>query len=206
MTGTRETRNIKQLHKDLAHYQHLFAKYTSYCMKSKTGSKDYKNYKRLAFRYYDLQSAILRRLENLQHHRYRDTQRKLLLTAMGSISVSPLFLTYYMSARALFFYSRESAQGGTPPLTPRQPLVCHLLSPGPVCPGVPVPGVHYYHQLLSSRSDVDFAFESSQLSVYHVYRVFAPIRYTLLVHKLLPSGWALEHSFIRSGTAVPVIS
>jgi hypothetical protein len=65
MTGTHETRNIKQLHKDLAHYQHLFAKYTSYCMKSKTGSKDYRNYKRLAFRYYDLQSAILRRLENL---------------------------------------------------------------------------------------------------------------------------------------------
>jgi hypothetical protein len=60
-----ETNNIKMLHQDLAHYQTMFSKYCSYCMHLKNNHEDFSKYKKLAYRYLDLQQAIERKLKSL---------------------------------------------------------------------------------------------------------------------------------------------
>ena len=56
---------IIELHKQLAHYNTMFSKYTNYCMHLKNQSKDFSQYKKLAFRYLDLHTTTLHKLKDL---------------------------------------------------------------------------------------------------------------------------------------------
>lgn len=54
-----------ELHRQLAHYNHMFSKYTNYCMHLKNKSEDFSQYKKLAYRYLDLHTATLHKLRSL---------------------------------------------------------------------------------------------------------------------------------------------
>lgn len=107
-----------------------------------------------------------------------------------------------MSAQALAFYMRESAPKGDPLESPDL-LVCPL-------PLVPKDLLVCWCALLSSTTIIANAMyrwrNAVHKFVYHVYRGFAPIRYTLLVHKYLPKDCGLWRAGRQSGTAVPAIS
>ena len=148
-----ETNNIKMLHQDLAHYQTMFSKYTSYCMHLKNNREDFSQYKKLAFKYLDLHTTTLRKLKSLQY--------------LWSIQVklgTPFFFNLsYVSSRTRCFFIRAKARrfaetkGETPFGNPQRnkcALTTIINQCALVCIGVPSSQfamvcttiINYYHR------------------------------------------------------------